>query len=51
MDITKLNVTELKALAFDEISKLNVAQNNLNIINAELQKREVPVEKVVEKKG
>ena len=30
---------QLKAIAYDEITKLNVAQNNLQIINAELEKR------------
>ena len=54
MDITKLTVVELKALAYDELAKMEVAQNNLKTINQELAKRsqpaveEKPVEEVKE---
>lgn len=39
MDITKLSLEQLKALAFDEIIKKDTAQNNLNVIQAEMHKR------------
>lgn len=42
MDITKSTVVELKALAFDELTKMEACQRNLNIINAELVKRNQP---------
>jgi hypothetical protein len=43
MDITKMSIVELKALAFDEIAKIKQAEHNLNVLNAEMQKRvEVP---------
>lgn len=41
MDITKLSITELKSLAYDEMAKIQQAQNNLNIINAEISKKMV----------
>jgi len=52
MDITKLTVVELKALAYDELAKMEVAQNNLKTINQELAKRSQPAveEKPVEEK-
>lgn len=40
MDITKLSETELKALAYDELKKMNLAQNNIALIEQELQRRE-----------
>jgi hypothetical protein len=40
MDITQKTIVELKALAFDELRKLEIAQKNLNIINGEIVKRE-----------
>lgn len=45
MDITSLTLDELKVLAFDEILKRDQAQNNLNILQAEMQKRvSIPLE-------
>lgn len=38
-DITKMSVTELKALAYDELGKMEVAQKNLQIINVEIAKK------------
>ena len=38
-DITTLTVEELKALAYDQILLLNQAQQNIQIIEAELAKR------------
>ncbi len=51
MDITKSTLIELKALAFDELSKMEVCQRNLNTINAEINKRiqETSVDKAAEK--
>jgi hypothetical protein len=39
MDITKLNVQELKALAYDLLIQAEQAQNDLRIVNQEIQKR------------
>jgi len=39
MDITKLSVQELKALAYDLLVQANQYQNDLNIVNQEIQKR------------
>lgn len=48
IDITKLSITEIKAMAFDIINQINFFQNNLKVINEEIAKR--PVETpVVEK--
>ena len=44
MDITKMSIVELKALAFDEIAKIKQAEHNLNVLNAEMQKRAEPQE-------
>jgi len=41
MDLTKLSDTELKALAFEEIQKREVAAQNIQVILAELEKRSV----------
>jgi hypothetical protein len=45
MDISQItDIKELKALAFDEIGRLEMAQNNLRILNgriAELSQAEV----------
>lgn len=43
----KYTTQELKAMGFDEIQKLNITQNNIQIINAELEKR---AKEVVEEK-
>jgi hypothetical protein len=39
MDITKLSITELKALAYDLFVQAEVNQRNLQAINAEIQKK------------
>lgn len=55
--ITDLTEIELKALAYDELNKLQLAQNNLRVLNEELFKRQqaqqpqqaplVPAEQIV----
>jgi len=40
IDITKMTVIELKALAYDELAKQQVCQQNLQIINQEIVKRQ-----------
>ena len=46
MDISSLTTTELKALAYDEVAKIQAAQQNLGLINQKLaqlaQASEVP---------
>ncbi len=39
MDITKISLIELKALAFDVQQEVVRSQNNLNILGAEIDKR------------
>jgi hypothetical protein len=39
MDITTKTVVELKALAYDELSKIDTAQKNLSLISAEINRR------------
>jgi len=39
MDITKMSVVELKALAFDLLVQLENVQNNLKLVNAEIEKK------------
>ncbi len=39
MDITTLSLTELKALAYDQVLLLNRTQNNLAVIEQEIKKR------------
>lgn len=39
MDITKMNETELKALAFEEMQKRDAASQNIELILQELSKR------------
>lgn len=46
MDISTLSVTELKALCFDEISKIELSQGNLRALQAEIVKRQKEGEKV-----
>jgi arginine deiminase len=41
MDITKLNMMELKALAFDESQNLEKAQRNLNILKNQMRQLEL----------
>lgn len=38
--LADLNVVQLKAIAYDEIVKLNVSQNNLRVLNQELSNRQ-----------
>lgn len=38
--LADLNIVQLKAIAYDEIIKLNVAQNNLRVLNQELSNRQ-----------
>jgi hypothetical protein len=38
--LADLNIVQLKAIAYDEILKLNVSQNNLRFINQELFNRQ-----------
>ena len=38
--IEELSVSELKALAYDQVVLLQQTQNNINIIQAEIAKRE-----------
>jgi hypothetical protein len=40
MEITKLSITELKALFYDEMAKRDIAVNNLQLINREIVKRQ-----------
>jgi hypothetical protein len=42
MDITKFGITELKAMAYDEQVKVEVARNNLLVLAQEIQKRMTP---------
>ena len=42
MDISGLSVTELKALAYDEQVKMELARNNLIVLAQEIQKRQTP---------
>ena len=45
IDITKLSITEIKAMAFDTLNEINFFQNNLKILNEEIIKRSVKEEK------
>jgi hypothetical protein len=38
--LAELNIVQLKAIAYDEIVKLNVSQNNLRVLNQELSNRQ-----------
>jgi hypothetical protein len=39
VDIKKLSDIEIKALAYDELARLEMCQNNLKVLNQELQSR------------
>jgi hypothetical protein len=41
--ISEYTVTELKALVYDELAKIEVCQSNIRFLNQELQKRLNPV--------
>ncbi len=45
MDITKMDVRELKALAYDVMSEISRNQNNLQVIQQEIFKRQKQEEK------
>ena len=40
ISLSEFSLLELKALAYDEIVKLNIAQNNLRALNQELLNRQ-----------
>ena len=49
MNIKEMSITELKALAYDTISQLEITQNNLRLINQEIKnKLDAPCSKPVE---
>lgn len=55
--LADLNIVQLKAIAYDEVVKLNISQNNLRVINQELFNRQqqgivdaAPVTQLPEKK-
>lgn len=43
MDLTKLTIEQLKALAYDSIVDLERIQNNLKFLNEEISKRKTPL--------
>lgn len=45
IDIKKLSDLELKALAYDELAKIELSQNNLRVLNQELNLRAVEAAK------
>lgn len=44
--LSEMTLIELKALAYDQIQNIEIAQNNLRFINEEIQKRSQPQEEV-----
>ena len=40
VNLSQLNINELKAFAYDEVVRLNTASNNLRVLNQELAKRQ-----------
>lgn len=40
VNLSQFNINELKALAYDEVVKINTTSNNLRILNQELAKRQ-----------
>ena len=42
VDLKKLSLSEKKALAYDELSKIQQAQNNLNILNESIANHKEP---------
>lgn len=44
--LSELTLIELKALAYDQIQNIEIAQNNLRFINQEIEKRNQPQEEV-----
>jgi hypothetical protein len=50
MDITKMSLSELKALAYDELKKLEVAKYNISLIEKEISDKENTQEEKKEEK-
>ena len=48
MDIKDLTVEQLKAMAYDEGKKMNIAQNNLQVLNTRIVELEQPAPTKVE---
>ncbi len=44
MDISKLSVTELKAIAYDLLATLEQAQKNLKVVNQAIVESKTPVD-------
>lgn len=40
VNLSDLNIHQLKALAYDEVVKLNISNNNLRVLNQELSQRQ-----------
>lgn len=38
LDISKMSIVELKAVAYDELVKKQIAEQNLNTVNEQLKK-------------
>jgi len=39
MDLKKMSVTDLKALVYDNMAQIELCQNNMKIINAEIAEK------------
>lgn len=50
IELTKLSLTELKALAYDVAAQIESLQRNMQVINQEISKRIVEEQKVSPKK-
>lgn len=46
MDITQLTLEQLKALCYDQLVILNQTQANINVLQAEIQKREKEIQEI-----
>lgn len=44
MNITDKTIEELKVMAYDAISNIELNQHNLKVINEEIAKRQKPIE-------
>ncbi len=49
MDITKMDLKELKVLAYDNLAQIQACQDNLKAINHEISKKRLPVNVEVDK--
>jgi len=47
INLADLTLVELKAISYDEIVKLNLAQNNLRVLNQELYNRQLNCAKII----